>query len=224
MPVSAPDPLAVRVASRAELDRLGLPVPPQTFPLVWDGGDLVELRPRLDLERRAVILHTILEFTFGMPGDAAVSWLERNDLTPDVTDLEWAFLTTGLGDRRSFILHLDALGGLAWVLGIIDALDPLRPPQQLTALFPDLLQDESFVAWQGRTLTAPRDATVVAAALDLHYCLDWGYLKLDSQTVPGDIDANAIGQRRWALEWATVFTGPHHDPPGGWEEVDLSMS
>ena len=45
-----------------------------------------------------------------MPADAAVSWLERNDLTPDVTDPEWALITAELGDRRSFILHLDALG------------------------------------------------------------------------------------------------------------------
>jgi hypothetical protein len=101
-------------------------------------------------------------------------------------------------------------------------LDPLFPPQPLTQLYPDLLRDESFADWQARTLPAPRDATVVAAALDLHYCLDWAYLKLDSSQLPGEIGANAIGQRRWALEWSAVFIGPHHDPPGGWEEVDLS--
>jgi Domain of unknown function (DUF4272) len=222
MSLVAPDPLAVRAASLQELERLGLPMPPETFPLVWDPGDHVELRPTLELERRAVILHVILEYTFGMPPEAAVSWLERNDLAPEVTEPEWAFVTAGIGDRRSFILHLDALAGLSWVLGMIKILDPLDPPQPLTPLFPDLLEDESFVDWQARTLSAPRDATVVAAALDLHYCLDWAYLKLDSASLPGNIDANAIGQRRWALEWAAVFTGPHHDPPGGWEEVDLS--
>lgn len=222
MPMLTPDPLAVRAASLAELERVGLPLPPETFPLVWDDGDQVELRPTVDLERRAAILHVLLEHAFGMPADLAVSWLERNDLTPDLTEPEWAFLTVGAGDRRSFILHLDALGGLAWTLGIIGALDPLRPPLPLTTLFPDLLHDESFAGWQGRTLSAPRDATVVAAALDLHYCLDWAYLKLDNASLPGEIDANAIGQRRWALEWATVFSGPHHDAPGGWEEVDLS--
>ena len=39
---------------------------------------------------------------------------------------------------------------------------------------------------------------------------------------PGLVDANAIGQRRWALEWAVILRGPYHDPPPGWEEVDLS--
>lgn len=222
MPMPAPDPLAVRAASLQELARLGVPVPPETYPLVWDPGDLVELRPTIDLERRAAILHVILERVFGMPPQAAESWLESNDLTPDVTEPEWAFITAEIGDERSFALHLDALAGLSWVLGIIRVLDPREPPQSLVTLYPDLLEGESFAAWQGRTLSAPRDAGVVAAALDLHYCLDWAFLKLGPHELPGAIDANAIGQRRWALEWAVVFTGPHHGPPGGWEEVDLS--
>lgn len=222
MRVPAPDPAAVRAASLEELERLGLPLPPDNYPLVWDFGDEVELRPTVDLERRGAILHVILEIAFGMPREDAAAWLERNDLTPDITDPEWAFITEEIGDRASFILHLDALAGLAWVLGMIKSLDPLRPPQHLTQLFPNLINDESFMDWQARTLSAPRDATVVAAALDLHYCLDWGYLKLDSSELPGEVDANAIGQRRWALEWAVVFTGPHHGAASGWEEVDLS--
>jgi hypothetical protein len=32
----------------------------------------------------------------------------------------------------------------------------------------------------------------------------------------------SISQRRWALEWAVVFTGPYHDAPPPWEEIDLS--
>lgn len=224
MSASAPDPLAVRAASLAELERIGLPCPPETYPLVWDAGDQIDLRPTSDLERRAVILHLLLEFAFGMPRDEALSWLERNDLGPDVTDPEWAFLTEDIGDRRSFVLHYDALAALMWILGRVDRLDPLAPTENMNLLLPDLMQDESFRQWQGRTLAAPRLATVVAASLDLHYCLDWAYLKLDGVQLPGQIDANAIGQRRWALEWAVIFTGPHHDPPGGWEEVDLSTS
>jgi hypothetical protein len=41
--------------------------------------------------------------------------------------------------------------------------------------------------------------------------------------VPGEINANAVGQRRWALEWAVVLIGPYHERPRGWEEVDLSV-
>ena len=63
---------------------------------------------------------------------------------------------------------------------MIRVLDPREPPQSLMQLYPDLLADESFAAWQGRTLSAPRDPGVVAAALDLHYCLDWAFLKLEA--------------------------------------------
>jgi hypothetical protein len=222
MPVPAPDPHAVRAASREEIARLGLTQPPDNFPLVWDEGDDVELRPTVDLERRACILHVILERAFGMPAMEAELWLDTNDLTPDVTEPEWAWITEELGDRRSFVLHLEALAGLSWVLGMIKVLDPLVPPQSLVALYPDLLADESFADWQARTLSAPRDPAIVAAALDLHYCLDYAFLKVEDGQYPGLLDANAIGQRRWALEWACVFTGPNHEPPAGWEEVDLS--
>jgi hypothetical protein len=222
MPSPAPDPLAARAASLHELERLGLPLPPESFPLVWDTGDLVALRPTLELEKRAAILHVILEYAFGMPPEAAVSWLQRNDLAPEVTEPEWAFVTAQGGDHGSFVLHLDALAGVMWVLGVIRVLDPIMPPPPLTEMMPDLFRDESFAQWRARTLPAPRDAAHVAAALDLHYCLDWAYLKTDREQLPGDIDANAIGQRRWALEWSVVFSGPHHAAPGGWEEVDLS--
>jgi hypothetical protein len=65
----------------------------------------------------------------------------------------------------------------------------------------------------------------VAALLDLYYCLDWAYLEAERRgaQLPGVLDSNAIGQRRWALEWAVVFTGPYHDAPPGWEEIDLSI-
>ncbi len=221
MPIAAPDPVAVRVASLQEVTRVGLPVPPENYPFVWDPGDLVDLRPTIELERRAAILYVILERAFGMPPELAVKWLEDNDLTPDVTEPEWAWITEEIGDRRSFILHLDAIAGLAWILGLIHVLDPLGPVQSLAQIMPDLEAGETFAQWQARSLPAPRDPAIVAAALDLHYCLDYGYLKLEGE-LPGVIDANAIGQRRWALEWACVFSGPNHDDPPGWEEVDLS--
>ncbi|GHJ50335.1 hypothetical protein Cs7R123_76770 [Catellatospora sp. TT07R-123] len=224
MAVPAPDPLAVRAASFEELHRLGVPCPPDTFPLVWEPEDQVGLRPTGELEARAAILHVVLERCFDMPAEAAVGWLDANKLLPDVTQPEWEWITEEVGDRQSFALHLDALAGLAWTLGVIKVLDPLHPPIRLMELFPDLLGGEDFEQWRARTLAAPRDPTVVAAALDLHYCLDWSFQQLEAagQPVPGELNANAIGQRRWALEWAVVFTGDYHDPPGGWEEVDLS--
>lgn len=225
MALPAPDPLAVRAASFQELTRLGVPLPPDSFPLVWEPDDTVELRPTGELEARAAILHVVLERCFGMPAEAAEKWLDANALIPDVTEPEWAWIAGEIGDRQSFALHLDALAGLGWVLGVIRTLDPLLPPPRLMEHLPDLLGDETFGQWQARTLAAPRDPTVVAAALDLHYCLDWSFQELERNGLPcpGELNANAIGQRRWALEWSTVFLGEYHDPPGGWEEVDLSV-
>ena len=90
---------------------------------------------------------------------------------------------------------------------------------------PDLPSGETFDVWRARALVAPRDAVEVAALLDLYYCLDWAFLdaERDGASLPGEVDGNAIGQRRWALEWAVVFRGPYHDAPVGWEEIDLSV-
>ncbi len=222
---AAPDPREIRAASIEELQRLDLPLPPAQFPLVWEPGDEVELRPTAEIEARVAILHVILARCFGLPADAAMTWLLGSHLVDLVTPPEWQFLMGGRGDHRSFVLHLDAVFALAWVLDLSKHLDPTSTPEDhLVESLPDLRAEETFAQWRSRTLVAPRDAVEVAALLDLYYCLDWAYMELDrlGQPPPGEVNSNAIGQRRWALEWVVVFHGPYHDPPGGWEEVDLS--
>lgn len=225
MTVTAPDPVAVREASLEELRRLRLPLPPANFPLVWEPTDQIWLRPRSELEARAAVLNVVLARCFGMPPDLAMSWLLEGRLVDSVTQPEWQFVMADKGDRRSFALHLDALFALAWLLGLAKHLDPLEPPdERLVKLFPDLPAGEPYSAWRARTLTAPREPGEAAAILDLYCCLDWVHLAAEQRgvAVPGKLDSNAIGQRRWALEWAVVFRGRYHDPPAGWEEVDLS--
>jgi Domain of unknown function (DUF4272) len=115
---------------------------------------------------------------------------------------------------------------LAWLLGLSGHLDPGQPPDdELMRIMPDLPAGESFAAWRSRTLVAPRDADDAAVLLDLYYCLDWAFQEAERAglPVPGELNSNAIGQRRWALEWAVVLSGPYHDEPPGWEEVDLSV-
>ncbi|GAA1884930.1 DUF4272 domain-containing protein [Asanoa iriomotensis] len=225
MSVSAPDPRPIRAATVDELRRLRLPTPPTGFPLVWEPGDEVELRPTGDIEARTAILHLVLARCFGMPPQAAMSWLLTSHLVELVTPPEWQFVVAERGDRRSFVLHHDAIFALAWLLGMSKHLDPTAPTdERLMEALPHLPEGETFRAWRSRILAAPRDAAEAAAMLDFYYCLDWSYLEAERRgmNLPGVIDANAIGQRRWALEWAVVFRGPYHDPPGGWEEVDLS--
>jgi hypothetical protein len=225
MTETAPDPRAVRAASLEAIYRLRLPLPPSTFPLVWEPGDAVELRPRAELEARAAILNVVLSRVFGMSGEAAMSWLLDARLVEHLTPPEFHFLASGQGDLRSFSLHAEALAALAWLLSLLRTLDPTGPGAPNIALyFPDLAAREPFPAWRSRILAAPRDPATAAAMLDLYYCLDWSYQEAESrqEQLPGVIDSNAIGQRRWALEWAVVFHGPFHEDPPGWEEVDLS--
>jgi hypothetical protein len=208
------------------LDRLGLPLPAENFPLVWDAGDTVELRPRTDLEARLAVLTLVLARSFGMPSEAAMEWLLDARLVERLTRPEWQFVVAGEGDSYAFALHLEALYALGWVMGIAPDLDPLRPSADgFVQRLPNLPSGERFSDWRGRTLTAPREPDEAAALLDLYYCLDWAYLESEKRRLllPGLIDSNAIGQRRWALEWAVIFRGPYHDAPLGWEEIDLTV-
>lgn len=224
-PVPAPDPLAVREASLRELRRLGLPAPPSSFPLVWEPGDLVELRPVTEIEARMAILNVVLARSFGMPPELAMQWLLEAHLIDRLTPPESRFVLAGDGDYEVFHLHIDAMFALAWVLGIATDLDPAAPPADgLMKLMPNLPSGEPFQEWRRRTLIAPRQAAEAAIALDLYYCLDWSYLEAERSRapLPGLIDSNAIGQRRWGLEWAVVLVGEYHEPPPSWEEIDLS--
>jgi hypothetical protein len=221
----APDPRLIRAASLEELRRMGLPLPPPSFPMVWELGDGVGLRPVAEIEGRIAILNVVLARAFGMPADEAMQWLLDARLVENLSSPEWRFLTAGEGDERVFALHLDAVFALAWVVTIALDLDPLRPVADgLMTRLPHLPSGESYEAWRSRTLTAPREPREVAALLDLYYCLDWAYLEAERHRLPlpGVVDSNAIGQRRWALEWAVVLVGPHHAPPPDWADVDLS--
>src|SRR5436305_2784009 len=225
MRAPVPDPASVRAANLEQVYRLRLPVPPDNFPLVWEPDDEVELRSRDALEGRAAVLNIVLARAFGMPSQLAMGWLLDAHLMDRLTQPEWHFVASGEGDVRSFALHTEALAALAWLLSMIKWLDPAMPGiKNVAELFPDLPGGEPYVAWQARVLGAPRDPREAAVQLDLYYCLDWAYLEAErlGLPLPGMIDSNAIGQRRWALEWAVILSGPFHEPPPGWEEVDLS--
>jgi hypothetical protein len=226
MSVPCPDPVAVRAGTLRQIELLRLPVPPENFPLVWDAGDEVELRPRTEIEARCAILNVVLARAFGLPPEQALAWLEDSGLADRLTPPEWEFLVDGAGDVPSFALHTEALAAFAWLLSLVKRLDPAAPGLKNAApMFPDVAAGERYRSWQGRILAAPRDPRDAAVALDLYYCLDWSYQEAEQQQLrlPGLIDSNAIGQRRWALEWAVQLHGPFQEAPPDWEEVDLSV-
>jgi hypothetical protein len=222
--ITAPDRSRVRAESLAELHRLQLPVPPRAHPFLWQPGDSVGLRALPEIEARTAILSVCLARASGVAREPAARWCKESGLVTQMTAPEWEFVSDGTGDVRSFALHLEALFALAWLLGIALDLDPLRPaPESLRLRLPDVAAGETFAEWQHRTLTAPRSSYDTALARDLYFCLDWAFLECErtSAPLPGRTDSNAIGQRRWALDWAVVFTGPSHGPPPGWEDIEL---
>ena len=186
----------------------------RSYPLIWEPGDTVELRPPSEIEGRTAILNVVLARCFGMPGEAAMAWLLDAHLLDHLTKPEWSFVATGEGDHRSFALHLEALYALAWLLGLVPHLDPTEPA-------PDGLIGSCRTcrprrrSWPGAAgpTRSPAPAPEAAIVLDLFYCLDWAYLEAERRRIrlPGLIDSNAIGQRRWALEWAVVLRGPYQD-------------
>jgi hypothetical protein len=225
MIVSVPDPVVTRRASLAELERLGLPTPPERHPMVWEPADRVSLRPAAEIEARMAILNVVLARSFGMPSDLAVAWLRDAHLMERLTGAEWDFVVSGKGDPDAFAQHFDALFALAWLVGISMDLDPARPSAEgLTGRLPHLPDNETFEQWRRRTLAAPVEPRAAAGQLDLYYCLDWAYLESERRQIPlpGLIDSNTIGQRRWALEWAVILHGAFHGPPSDWDEIDLT--
>ncbi|GAA3292025.1 MULTISPECIES: DUF4272 domain-containing protein [Dactylosporangium] len=224
MITTAPDPQRVREASLEELHRLRLPLPPPDFPLVWEPGDQLRLRPGPEIEARAAILNVVLARAYGLPPELGVQWLSEARLVSRLTPPEWQFVAESTGDQHAFARHVEALFALSWLLGIAMDLDPLRPAdaEGLSERLPDLRQGESFEAWRRRTLVALRSASAAAQQLDLYYCLGWSLGECERRQLPPPVEANVAVQRRWALEWAVVFAGPYHGAAPGWEQVDLS--
>ncbi|MFI5906587.1 DUF4272 domain-containing protein [Dactylosporangium sp. NPDC051541] len=224
MITTAPDPQRVREASLEELHRLRLPLPPPDFPLAWEPGDQVGLRPGPELEARAACLNVVLARAYGLPPELGVQWLSEARLVSRLTHSEWQFVAEATGDEHGFARHAEALFALSWLLGIAMDLDPLRPAdlEGLRARLPDLRQGETFETWRRRTLVALRSASAAAQQLDLYYCLGWSLRECERRQLPLPVDATVAVQRRWALEWAVVFSGRYHGEAPGWEQVDLS--
>ncbi|GIL31187.1 hypothetical protein NUM_64410 [Actinocatenispora comari] len=223
----APDPTEVRRGTLDELSRLGVRLPPPQYPLIWDPGDRVAIRPRRELGCRAAILTVLLAVHDGLPRRGAMRWLREARLLDRVSRREWRYIAGRVGDPALVDLQRDTLHGLVWVLGLADDLDPLLPRSgRLEILLPDPWADPAaFDGWLTRLPPTRRDPAEAAALLDLYCCLDWAYQEGErhGDPTPGPVPPVAIGARRWALEWAVVLRGPYHDDPPNWDDVDLSV-
>ncbi|QSB05838.1 DUF4272 domain-containing protein [Natronoglycomyces albus] len=215
------DPRHIRHRTFAGLDRLGLGGLPDRFPLAFSPNDRPRLRSRSDIEARAAILNVVQARVFDMPEDMAMRWLLDAHVLDELTPGEWGFIACGRGDRILYADQLESLFALAWILGLAHHLDPTTPcSEDLPDLLPDLRAPESLADWRGRRLPAQRDPGEIAEMLDLYYCLDWmcEQAHQSGMAPPHGLDANLIWHRRWALEWALVFS-PTNAPR--WDQIQL---
>ncbi len=213
--IDSPDPAAVRAATFDELLHLGLPLPGPHRPLLWQPGDRVALRTLDEIEARAAILNVAIARTVGLPPDAAMAWLLDARLLPHVTPLEWRYIVTGEGDERVYAMQREALAGFAWLVRLVDDLDPTMPADdKIAALFPDLWAGERYARWKSRILPASRKPAEAVALLDLYTCLEWALEgSVHGGASAGTFTRAAVSQRRWALEWAVTFSaGPYTIP------------
>jgi hypothetical protein len=221
----APDPHRVRAASIDQLRRLDLPTPPPNFPLKWEMGDTVEMRPPSELEGRTAILNVVLARCFGMPGEAAMAWLLDAHLLDHLTKPEWSFVATGEGDHRSFTLqpggHLRAgLDARPWWGTWIPR---SRRPTIWSPSCRNLPSKETFMAWHGRTNPMPAPArsgdrarpssTASTGALG-------GRTAADPPAGLIDSTRSRNGGGHWS--GPSSVAARTRNPPRGWEEVDLS--
>ncbi|WP_460495810.1 DUF4272 domain-containing protein [Glycomyces tarimensis] len=203
------------------LSALGIPAPPDQFPLPFPDGRLPGLRPRFHMEARAAILNIVQARVFDMPEELAMRWLLDGHVLDHLTPDEWGFIACGRGERARYADQLESLYAIAWLLGLVDHLDPaVACAEDLPELLPDLRRPESFSSWRDRNLTTTRDAGVVAEMLDLYYCLDWfcDQARRGGKPLPRGVDDSLVWHRRWALEWAVVFA---EERPVNWDEVRL---
>ncbi|WP_168801598.1 DUF4272 domain-containing protein [Glycomyces buryatensis] len=215
------DPRSVRSRTVDGLGALGIPAPPEQFPLPFPSGQMPRLRPRVHLEARAAILNVVQARVFDMPEELAMRWLLDAHVLDHLAPDEWGFIACGRGERPRYADQLESLYTVAWLIGLVDHLDPaVACAEELPELLPDLRRPETFSDWRDRQLTPTRDAGVVAEMLDLYYCLDFvcDQARRAGQAPPSGVDDCLVWHRRWALEWAVVF---NEERPVHWDEVRL---
>ncbi|HEU5129562.1 MAG TPA: DUF4272 domain-containing protein [Glycomyces sp.] len=221
MPSLISDPRSLRARTVDGLGALGIPAPPDRFPTPFPDNRVPRLRARGDMEARAAILNIVQARVFNMPEELAMRWLLDAHVLDHLAPDEWGFIACGRGDRARYADQLESLYAVAWLIGLVDHLDPTAAcAEDLPELLPDLRRPESFSEWRDRHLTPLRDAGVVAEMLDLYYCLDWvcDQARRSGSPLPRGIDDSLVWHRRWALEWAVC---PEDRRPVRWDEVRL---
>ncbi|MFC4335284.1 DUF4272 domain-containing protein [Salininema proteolyticum] len=216
----AVSPHTMRQTTVSLLRNYGLTVPNQ-FQLLFPQGTVPRVRNSHEIESRLAILNVIQARVFNMPEDLAMRWLLDAHILDHLVPAEWGFIACGRGDRMRYAEQCESLYALAWVLGLVEHLDPRRPCEEnFPALLPDLRTPEPFADWRSRQLHATRGPADIAEMLDLYFCLDWLCEQAYQTGVnpPAGLDDSLVWHRRWVLEWVVTFDG---EEAPMWDQVKL---
>lgn len=158
-------------------------------------------RPVAEVVDRLLSLLSVVACSYGFDSQLALSWLDREHLSANLTEREAEFLR-GRGDKLSFQMQVEALFALAWAVGLPVEMDYSKPcPNDLVRLLPDLKRQESSSAF--RASAHLRTDKEIVSALDLAYCLHWAIRQAESEErpTPGRVPPHVVTERRRAFEW-----------------------
>jgi Domain of unknown function (DUF4272) len=196
------NPQAARQRSRALVETLRFPQPPDWYPVI-DRGTLRHLP---DIQNRALVLNVVINCAFGMPTDHARAWLGAHGLIGELTGEEadhLAAVDAGLAaESQGHRLRVEALWLLAWSLSLTPTLDWSRYcGDEMSSWLPDLRTGEDPARF--RAATAVRAEDEILDEVDLAYCLTWGCAQSNVRHLPdpGEVGQYVMWERRRALEW-----------------------
>lgn len=208
------DAEAIRERSLREAVALGYQA---AIPLPILGDERVE-RTVDEAFDRLLCLQLCAMCAYGCDPSLAREWAAQEGLESLLTSRERAFLQHPEEDakeRLQFQWAVEAIWELCWALSLVPEVGfvELRRGNELVDLLPDFSIPGSSQALRAKAKFRP-DLEIVEK-LDLAYCLHWAVNqgRLDGEAPPSSQMAEAIPEKRLALEWLIC-----RDP---WDDVDM---
>ncbi len=179
------------------------------------GGKTLDWLPHLDrtthrdsqdVAKRALVVHAMLQISFGAPSEVIEGWVEENGLSDFISEREAGILEKEreeLSEQELTDLrwYLEALWAFVWAGGFNEAM-PINEPigDQLASFLPNLQTNESGNLFVSQFKL--RSFNELLAQLDLYFRAHW-YAR-DGQlngydTAPFSL--SVIMERRKSLEW-----------------------
>lgn len=190
----------IRSKNIMEAHRLGYPTN-EALPLL---DAPLRKRPLVDAIGRFAALHTVVAASYGFQKDKAKDWLKTHGYFGFLTANEEKYLRERMTSHSDgfFQWQVEALWAFAWAFSLHSNLDFSDScSDQFVKLLPDLKNGADSTAFFMKLQLRPLDELVSQA--DLAYCLHWAFreAELNGTTLPGEIPATVIAERRRALDW-----------------------